>query len=75
MCGRAVNSDEGAGRDGSVVLDPAGLRGQGDEVVAMVAGVRGIGTWMAQMFLLFQLRRLDVWRTGDLGARKGFRLT
>jgi DNA-3-methyladenine glycosylase II len=62
-------------RDGSVVLDPAGLRGQGDdEVVAMLAGVRGIGTWTAQMFLMFQLRRLDVWPTGDLGVRKGFGL-
>ena len=23
------------------------------------------------MFLIFQLRRLDVWPTGDLGVRKG----
>jgi DNA-3-methyladenine glycosylase II len=62
-------------RDGSVVLDPAALRGQGDdEVVARLAGVRGIGTWTAQMFLIFQLRRLDVWPTGDLGVRKGFGL-
>jgi len=62
-------------RDGSVVLEPAGLRGQGDdEVVAMLAGVRVIGTWTAQMFLMFQLRRLDVWPTGDLGVRKGFGL-
>jgi DNA-3-methyladenine glycosylase II len=61
--------------DGSVVLDPAGLRGQGDdEVVAMLAGVRGIGTWTAQIFLMFQLLRLDVWPTGDLGVRKGFGL-
>jgi DNA-3-methyladenine glycosylase II len=62
-------------QDGSVVLDPARLRGQGDdEVVAMLAGVRGIGTWTAQMFLMFQLRRLDVWPAGDLGVRKGFGL-
>jgi hypothetical protein len=26
------------------------------------------------MFLMFQLRRLDVWPTGDLGVRKGFAL-
>jgi DNA-3-methyladenine glycosylase II len=61
--------------DGSVVLDPAGLRGQSDdEVVARLSGVRGIGTWTAQMFLIFQLRRLDVWPAGDLGVRKGFGL-
>lgn len=61
--------------DGSVVLDPAGLRRQSDdEVIASLSGVRGIGTWTAQMFLMFQLRRLDVWPTGDLGVRKGFGL-
>ncbi len=61
--------------DGTVVLDPAGLRTQSDdEVVARLSGVRGIGTWTAQMFLMFQLRRLDVWPTGDLGVRKGFGL-
>ena len=61
--------------DGTVVLDPAGLRRQSDdEVVARLSGVRGIGTWTAQMFLMFQLRRLDVWPTGDLGVRKGFGL-
>ena len=26
------------------------------------------------MFLLFQLRRLDVWPTGDLGVRRGYGL-
>jgi DNA-3-methyladenine glycosylase II len=61
--------------DGSVVLDPAGLRRRSDdEVIASLSGVRGIGTWTAQMFLMFQLKRLDVWPTGDLGVRKGFGL-
>ena len=26
------------------------------------------------MFLMFQLRRLDVWQIGDLGVRKGYGL-
>ena len=26
------------------------------------------------MFLIFQLRRLDVWPTGDLGVRRGYGL-
>jgi DNA-3-methyladenine glycosylase II len=61
--------------DGTVVLDPAGLRAESDEeVVARLSTVRGIGRWTAEMFLLFQLRRLDVWPTGDLGVRKGFGL-
>lgn len=66
-----------AGRvlDGTVVLDPAGLRAESDdEVVTRLSSVRGIGRWTAEMFLMFQLRRLDVWPTGDLGVRKGFGL-
>ncbi len=61
--------------DGTVVLDPGRLRAESDdEVIARLSSVRGIGTWTAQMFLLFQLRRLDVWPTGDLGVRKGYGL-
>ena len=61
--------------DGTVVLDPKGLRAQSDaEVVARLSAVRGIGKWTAEMFLMFQLRRLDVWPTGDLGVRRGFGL-
>ena len=61
--------------DGTVVLDPPRLRAESDaEVVARLKAVRGIGKWTAEMFLIFQLRRLDVWPTGDLGVRKGFGL-
>jgi DNA-3-methyladenine glycosylase II len=61
--------------DGTVVLDPPGLQTESDaEVVARLTTVRGIGKWTAEMFLMFQLRRLDVWPTGDLGVRKGFGL-
>jgi DNA-3-methyladenine glycosylase II len=59
--------------DGTVVLDPPGLARESDEdVIERLITVRGIGRWTAEMFLMFQLRRLDVWPTGDLGVRKGF---
>ena len=45
-----------------------------EEVVARLVAVRGIGRWTAEMFLLFELRRLDVWPTGDLAVREGWRL-
>ena len=45
-----------------------------DEIVARLGAVRGIGRWTAEMFLIFELRRLDVWPTGDLGVREGWRL-
>jgi DNA-3-methyladenine glycosylase II len=61
--------------ENTVVLDPRGLtRESDDEVISRLITVRGIGVWTAQMFLLFQLRRLDVWPTGDLGVRKGYGL-
>jgi DNA-3-methyladenine glycosylase II len=61
--------------DGTVVLSPRGLARQSDEqVMARLTTVRGIGPWTAQMFLIFRLRRLDVWPTGDFGVRQGYGL-
>jgi DNA-3-methyladenine glycosylase II len=61
--------------DDTIVLSPRRLSRQSDdEVVAQLSAVRGIGRWTAEMFLMFQLRRLDVWPTGDLGVRRGYGL-
>ncbi len=43
-----------------------------DELVARMVQVRGIGRWTAEMFLMFQLGRLDVWPVDDFGVRKGW---
>ena len=43
-----------------------------DTLTRRLCRVRGIGPWTAQMFLIFELGRLDVWPTGDLAVRKGF---
>ena len=45
-----------------------------EEIVAQLSVVRGIGRWTAEMFLIFQLRRLDVWPVSDYGVRKGYSL-
>lgn len=42
------------------------------EIVERLSTVRGIGRWTAEMFLVFQLRRLDVWPVGDLAVRNGW---
>ena len=61
--------------DGTVVLSTRGVSRQAnEEIIAGLSTVRGIGRWTAEMFLLFQLRRLDVWPTGDLGVRRGYGL-
>lgn len=61
--------------DGTVLLEPRRLARQSDaEIADRLTSVRGIGPWTAEMFLMFQLRRLDVWPTGDLGVRRGYGL-
>jgi DNA-3-methyladenine glycosylase II len=59
--------------DGSVALDRLS-RMPDLEVVAQLSSVRGIGRWTAEMFLLFELRRLDIWPVGDLAVRAGYAL-
>jgi DNA-3-methyladenine glycosylase II len=61
--------------DGTVVLSPPALARESDEeIIARLSAVRGIGRWTAEMFLLFRLRRQDVWPVGDLGIRRGYGL-
>jgi len=43
-----------------------------DEIVEHLIQVRGIGRWTAEMLLLFDLGRPDVWPVHDYGVRKGF---
>ena len=46
-----------------------------DEIAERLVTVRGIGRWTAEMYLMFELRRLDVWPVDDLGVRQGYALT
>ena len=59
--------------DGTVVLTRTSRRSD-EDLIERLTSVRGIGPWTAQMHLMFQLRRLDVWPTGDLGVRQGYAL-
>jgi DNA-3-methyladenine glycosylase II len=45
-----------------------------EEVIADLTQVRGIGRWTAEMFLIFNLLRPDVFPLGDLGLQKGLRV-
>jgi DNA-3-methyladenine glycosylase II len=59
--------------DGTVPLDDVDSLSD-DDLVARLVQVRGIGRWTAEMFLMFQLQRLDVWPVDDYGVRKGWSL-
>lgn len=44
-----------------------------DELVSQqLNSLWGIGPWTVDMFMMFQLGRLDTWPTGDLGVRRGW---
>jgi DNA-3-methyladenine glycosylase II len=41
-----------------------------EDVIAQLSAVKGIGTWTADMFLMFHLYRPDVLPVGDIGLRR-----
>jgi DNA-3-methyladenine glycosylase II len=45
-----------------------------EEVIAELVQVRGIGRWTAEMFLIFNLLRPDVYPLDDLGLQRAIRL-
>jgi DNA-3-methyladenine glycosylase II len=59
--------------DGTVILTRTSRRSD-EELIERLTTVRGIGRWTAEMYLMFQLRRLDVWPIDDLGVRQGYAL-
>ena len=59
--------------DGRLRLDE--LHALNDEAaITHLATVRGVGRWTAQMVLLFELQRPDIWPVDDLGVRAGYSL-
>lgn len=56
-------------------LDPSNWKQLDDEaLIELLTEVKGIGRWTAEMFLIFNLARPDVFPVGDLGLQKALRL-
>ena len=56
-------------------VEPARWKEMADEaVIGELTDVRGIGRWTAEMFLIFSLRRPDVWPVDDIGLQKAVAL-
>jgi len=70
---RSIRALAESARNGEVPLHDV-ERLSDEELIARLSSVPGIGRWTAEMFLIFQLGRLDVWPVGDLGVRKGYGL-
>lgn len=51
-------------------IDPHQLsRADTETVIQQLTGLKGIGPWTAEMFLIFGMGHPDVWSPGDLGLR------
>lgn len=60
-----------AGHFASGQLDPPAWIGMGDEeLVAELTAVRGIGRWTAEMFMIFNQMRPDVFPLDDIGLQR-----
>jgi DNA-3-methyladenine glycosylase II len=67
----AVTDLAGKITDGTVPLEDVDSLSD-DDLKARLVQVRGIGPWTAEMFMMFQLQRLDIWPVEDYGVRKGW---
>ena len=45
-----------------------------EQVIETLVALRGLGRWSAEMFLIFDLARPDVFSGGDLGLRRGIQI-
>ena len=62
---RALAEELASGR-----LDLRAIRGlDDDEAIARITRVKGLGRWSAECYLLFALKRPDVWPAGDLAVQ------
>jgi DNA-3-methyladenine glycosylase II len=60
-------------RDGRLDFDRI-KRLPDEDVIAELIEVKGIGSWTAEMFLMFHLAREDVVSVGDLGIRRAVQI-
>ena len=44
-----------------------------DEVIRQLVIIKGVGSWTAEMFLIFHLQRPDVFPVKDLGVQKAMK--
>lgn len=50
------------------------LEMEDEQVIEALVSLRGLGRWSAEMILMFDLARPDVFSGGDLGLRKGIQI-
>ena len=69
---RTLKGLAGAVVDKSIPIDFIDEIHDDQEIYDKLTSLWGIGRWTVEMFMMFQLGRLDVWPTGDLAVRRGW---
>ena len=69
---RTIKGLAGAVLDKSIPLDRIDEIHGDQEIYDALTSLWGIGRWTVEMFMMFQLGRLNVWPTGDLAVRRGW---
>ncbi len=71
---RTIKGLAGAVLDKSIPIDRIDEIHDDHEIFDALTSLWGIGRWTVEMFMMFQLGRLDIWPTGDLAVRRGWDL-
>ena len=69
---RTIKGLAGAVADKSIPIDAIDEIHDDQEIYDKLTSLWGIGRWTVEMFMMFQLGRLNVWPTGDLAVRRGW---
>lgn len=75
LSGAKAKTIQGLGQaalDGQVAINDLHLIEDDETIAKQLTSLWGIGPWTVDMFMMFQLGRLDVWPVGDLGVRRGW---
>lgn len=69
---RAIQGLADAALTGQIKINQLHKISDDQEIFKQLTSLWGIGPWTVDMFMMFQLGRLDIWPTGDLGVRRGY---
>ncbi|MBU3734167.1 MAG: DNA-3-methyladenine glycosylase 2 family protein [Candidatus Planktophila sp.] len=71
---RTIKGIATAALDKSIPINEIDQIHEDQEIFDALTSIWGVGRWTVEMFMMFQLGRLDVWPTGDLAVRRGWDL-
>ena len=69
---RTIKGIAAAALDKSIPINEIDRIHDDQEIFDALTSIWGVGRWTVEMFMMFQLGRLDVWPTGDLAVRRGW---